>query len=175
MKRTTCPECGKTFNSKSKLKRNVISVIPENRNELCFVKYACPHCGKEWKSDVNEIKTKNMNEKQIIEKAEELYPEYPDGDAHCTEHDPNLEMKQECFIRGANWMLEKLSAPPVTCRCGALIQHADIDKWNGCNDEGEEYGEVFARCNKCGAEYKAGKWGTWDSLEQAKKNTAKTH
>lgn len=56
----------------------------------------------------------------------------------------------------------------VTCRCGAIIPDDNIDKWNGCNEEGEEYVVVTADCDKCGADYRTSQWGEWDDLEDAK-------
>jgi hypothetical protein len=56
----------------------------------------------------------------------------------------------------------------VTCRCGAIIPDDNIDKWNGCNEEGEDYGVVTANCDKCGADYETSQWGEWDGLEDAK-------
>lgn len=56
----------------------------------------------------------------------------------------------------------------VICRCGAIIPDEDIEKINGSNEEGEDYGEVSAYCEKCGTEYETMKWGEWDDLEEAK-------
>ncbi len=56
----------------------------------------------------------------------------------------------------------------VTCLCGAIIPDDNIDKWNGCNEEGEDYGVVTANCDKCGADYETSQWGEWDDLEDAK-------
>ena len=58
--------------------------------------------------------------------------------------------------------------PLVTCRCGSIIPDDNIDKWNGCNEEGEDYGVVTASCDKCGKDYETSQWGEWDDLEDAK-------
>ena len=56
----------------------------------------------------------------------------------------------------------------VTCSCGCVIPDDNIDKWNGCNELGEDYGVVTAHCDKCGDDYEANQWGEWESLEEAK-------
>jgi hypothetical protein len=63
---------------------------------------------------------------------------------------------------------QPLQQAHVTCRCGAIIPDDNIDKWNGCNEEGEDYGVVTANCDKCDADYETSQWGEWDDLEDAK-------
>lgn len=58
--------------------------------------------------------------------------------------------------------------PYVTCQCGAIITDNNIDAKNRCNEEGEDYGVVAAKCEKCGAVYEASQWGEWDNPEDAK-------
>ncbi|MBK9479951.1 MAG: hypothetical protein IPN99_14115 [Bacteroidetes bacterium] len=63
----------------------------------------------------------------------------------------------------------QLNIGAVTCRCGAIIPDDNIDKWNGCNEEGEDYGVVTANCDKCGADYETtANLSEWDDLEDAK-------
>lgn len=45
----------------------------------------------------------------------------------------------------------------VTCSCGAIIPHENIDHWNGCNEEGEEYGWSYGIFQ----------WGEWESRDEA--------
>lgn len=51
--------------------------------------------------------------------------------------------------------------------CGAEICVDEIEYNNRCNDLGEDYGEVYAKCNVCNAEYETSKWGEWDSNNEA--------
>lgn len=56
----------------------------------------------------------------------------------------------------------------LICKCDAIIPNANIEKQNQCNEEGEESGEVWATCDKCGAFYESWTWGEWDNFEHAK-------
>jgi hypothetical protein len=56
----------------------------------------------------------------------------------------------------------------IICRCGANIPEHNIDHYNGCNEEGEEYGVVSAYCDICHKEYETSQWGEWDDYIQAK-------
>lgn len=49
--------------------------------------------------------------------------------------------------------------PVIKCRCGAFIDILNIEKWNGCNEEGEEYGVVTATCKNCETEFESSQWG----------------
>jgi hypothetical protein len=62
----------------------------------------------------------------------------------------------------------QLNIGNVTCPCGAIIPDENIDKWNTCNEVGEEYGVVVANCEYCGADYETSQWGEWEDLEEAK-------
>lgn len=66
--------------------------------------------------------------------------------------DLNRNMKQEQIIK---------------CRCGAIIPSDQIDNYNRCNEEGEEFAEVVADCKSCGSEYETSKWGEWHDREEA--------
>ena len=55
----------------------------------------------------------------------------------------------------------------ITCECGVIIPHDQIDYYNGTNEEGEEYGEVEAYCKVCKKEYKGSQWGEWESETEA--------
>lgn len=57
--------------------------------------------------------------------------------------------------------------PHVVCRCGATIPDDEVDYWNGCNEEGEDYGVVTAQCPKCKTDYETSQWGEWDNKEDA--------
>lgn len=67
-----------------------------------------------------------------------------------------------------NKEITQLGISGVTCHCGEIIPDDNINKWNGCNEEGEDYGVVTANCDICGAEYETTQWGEWDNLEDAK-------
>ncbi len=54
----------------------------------------------------------------------------------------------------------------ITCTCGAEIK--EFAHRNGCNDEGEEYGEVNAECKNCGKDWEAWGWGEWENETQAR-------
>lgn len=57
----------------------------------------------------------------------------------------------------------------VTCPiCGETIPDTNIENWNGCNEEGEDYGKVTATCEKCSGEYETYQWGEWQNFEEAK-------
>lgn len=60
-----------------------------------------------------------------------------------------------------------IGQPIVTCRCGAVIPNDEIDYSNGCNEKGEEYGELSAQCNVCKADYETSQWGEWDDKNEA--------
>lgn len=55
----------------------------------------------------------------------------------------------------------------VACHCGAIIPNDEISCVNGCNEEGEEYGEVSAQCNVCKRDYETFQWGEWDDRDEA--------
>ena len=55
----------------------------------------------------------------------------------------------------------------VSCRCGELIDESVIDYWNGCNEEGSEYGRVTADCKSCGKYWEASQWGEWEDKNEA--------
>ena len=55
----------------------------------------------------------------------------------------------------------------VVCRCGATIPDDEVDYWNGCNEEGEEYGVVTVQCLSCKADYETSQWGEWDDKSDA--------
>lgn len=56
----------------------------------------------------------------------------------------------------------------IVCNCGNEIPDEEIDFWNGCNEEGEDFGVVSATCPKCDTEYETNQWGEWDDKEDAK-------
>jgi hypothetical protein len=56
----------------------------------------------------------------------------------------------------------------IVCNCGNEIPDEDIEKSNGSNEEGEEYGEVRALCSRCGTYWETSQWGEWDSMDEAK-------
>ncbi len=56
----------------------------------------------------------------------------------------------------------------IICKCGSIILNDNIDFWNGCNEEGEEYGVITAKCDKCGKDYETSEWGEWENEEAAK-------
>ena len=55
----------------------------------------------------------------------------------------------------------------VTCLCGEIVPTENIDKYNRCNEFGEDYGEVDAECKKCGAYYETSQWSWFENLEEA--------
>jgi hypothetical protein len=55
----------------------------------------------------------------------------------------------------------------VKCQCGAAIPEDQIDYLCGCNEEGEDYGEVSATCRLCGKEYETFQWRCWDDKNEA--------
>lgn len=57
--------------------------------------------------------------------------------------------------------------PVIKCNCKAFINPMDIEKYNGTNEEGEEYGVVTAECKKCGKEYETSQWGEWEDWNEA--------
>lgn len=49
--------------------------------------------------------------------------------------------------------------------CGSeLVNGQHIDYWNGCNEEGEDYGVVKVVC-PCGFEIEDSKWGEWEDYD----------
>lgn len=56
----------------------------------------------------------------------------------------------------------------VTCKCGAEISADSISWHNGCNEEGENYGQVTADCCIFKAEYEASQWGEFENENDAK-------
>lgn len=48
------------------------------------------------------------------------------------------------------------------CRCGRVID--EIEYWNSCNDEGEDYHVIIAECD-CGDTYERSYWGWSDGLD----------
>ncbi len=55
---------------------------------------------------------------------------------------------------------------------GANIPYDDVDYWNGCNDEGEEYCVVTAQCPECKTDYETSQCGEWDNKSDAIKYLA---
>lgn len=53
----------------------------------------------------------------------------------------------------------------IICTCGSVIK--DVDHISGCNDEGEDYGEVSATCKTCGKEWEVWRWGEWENKIEA--------
>lgn len=46
-----------------------------------------------------------------------------------------------------------------TCKCGKEIELSEIDFFNKCNEEGEDYYEFNFKCFKCGLEVEGYGWG----------------
>ena len=55
-------------------------------------------------------------------------------------------------------------------KCNTAIVDADISFYNGVNEEGEDYGEVFAECRTCHSYYETSQWGSFDDLNEAKES-----
>ena len=64
---------------------------------------------------------------------------------------------------------EQCTIPVVTCCCGLVIPDEDIDYYNRCNEEGEEYYEGDADCS-CGKYWEWSEWGECESLSEAKED-----
>jgi hypothetical protein len=56
----------------------------------------------------------------------------------------------------------------LICKCGEIIPDANIDYSNRCNEEGEDYFEASAHCDKCKADYDTSGWGEINSTDEAK-------
>ena len=57
--------------------------------------------------------------------------------------------------------------PNVVCRCLSEIPENEIEYYNGCNEEGEDYAVVTGHCPNCKVEYETSQWGEWDNKEDA--------
>ncbi len=51
------------------------------------------------------------------------------------------------------------------CNCNHHILIDDIEYFNKCNEEGEEYFEIYFRCQHCSVELEFSEWG-WIDCEQ---------
>lgn len=55
----------------------------------------------------------------------------------------------------------------VTCSCGAVIPHHDIEIRNGKDKDDKDYGEVKATCKGCYQPWEAYEWGKWEDERDA--------